>query len=178
MTIAFVQIFARRLRRMKLYTIADVFAVRFGKNAAFIPSLFQIFVYSIPTLALQFIGMGTIFKIFFGWDLQVGIVAGALLIFVYTLLGGLPSAILTDTIQSVILYIGVCLLLILGIKYAGGIPKIIDFTPSHMFSPVWQRGLWKIPESGVDCRPILHVVAMHLATNIRGQKTSKPPSGD
>lgn len=140
LTIIFILLFARILRRLKLYTIPDVFALRYGKNAAFIPSLFQIFVYSIPTLALQFIGLGTIFNGFFGINLQIGIVIGFALIFTYTYMGGMPSVILTDSIQTVILYIGIILLFILGIQYAGGTEKIVANTPADLFHPFGKQG--------------------------------------
>ena len=58
-------VFGKVLRRAGLYTIADAFALRFGKNAAFIPAIIPTLLYSIPTLAIQLIGIGAIFSTFF-----------------------------------------------------------------------------------------------------------------
>jgi len=139
-SLVIVVIFGRILHKLKMYTIPDAFALRFGKNTAFVPSLFQIFVYAIPTLAIQFIGMGTIFKTFFGFSMPSGIILGFALIFVYTLLGGMPSTILTDTIQAVILYVGILSLFFFGIYFAGGLGKVIEITPSHYWSPFGKAG--------------------------------------
>lgn len=134
--------FGRVLRRLKLYTIPNIFALRFGKNAGLVPALVQIFIYAIPTLAIQFIGMGTIFKTFFGMNMKLGIILGFALIFVYTLLGGLPSTILTDMIQAVILYTGILLLFFFGIHYAGGVGKIMEITPPEYWGPFGKGGFW------------------------------------
>lgn len=141
MTIVFVFFFGRILRRMRLYTIPDLFAVRFGKNAALLPALFQILVYAIPTLAIQFIGLGITFQVFFGLDLQWGIVLSFALIAVYTLLGGLPSTILTDCIQSAVIVLALILMFIFGLNYAGGLDEIIAKTPPSFWHPFGPDGL-------------------------------------
>ena len=118
--IIFAMFFGKILWKMKLYTIPDVFALRFGKNAAFIPSIYQIFIYSIPTLAIQYIGMGTIFVIFFGLNLKVGIILSFIIIMIYTYFGGLPAVVDSDNLQALILTVGLGLFFVLGIHYAGG----------------------------------------------------------
>ena len=135
-SIVFVVGFARVLRRLQRYTIADAFALRFGKSMAVVPALFQILIYAIPVLALQFIGMGTIFKTFFGFSLQTGILIGFALIFVYTYMGGMPSTITTDAIQTVILFVGIFLLLVFSFDYAGGAEHIMEITPSKFWHPL------------------------------------------
>src|SRR5699024_2268741 len=60
-------LFAKPLRRQKLFTLADLFTVRFGGRTGMVPSLISAFVYSVPTLALQLIGMSTVFTITLGW---------------------------------------------------------------------------------------------------------------
>src|SRR5699024_5083696 len=60
-------LFAKPLRRQKLFTLADLFTARFGGRTGMVPSLISAFVYSVPTLALQLIGMSTVFNITLGW---------------------------------------------------------------------------------------------------------------
>lgn len=134
-------VFGRVLRQLKQYTLSDAFALRFGKNAAFVPSVSQIGIYVIPTLAIQYIGMGTIFTTFFGTELNTGIVLGFAVIFPYTLLGGLPATIVTDKVQTVILTVGLLLLFFFGLYYAGGITKVQSVTPLHYWNPLGETGV-------------------------------------
>lgn len=134
-------VFGRVLRQLKQYTLPDAFALRFGKNAAFVPSVSQISIYVIPTLAIQYIGMGTIFTTFFGTELNTGIVLGFAVIFPYTLLGGLPATIVTDKVQTVMLTAGLLVLFFCGLYYAGGITKIQSVTPPHYWNPLGKTGV-------------------------------------
>ncbi len=134
-------VFGRVLRQLKQYTIPDAFALRFGRKAAFVPSVSQIVIYAIPTLAIQYIGMGTIFTTFFGMELNVGIFLGFVVIFPYTFLGGLPATIITDKIQAAFLTLGLLLLFFLGLHYAGGVTHVQNITPSHYWNPLGNAGL-------------------------------------
>lgn len=135
-------LFGRILRRIRMYTIPDVFALRFGKSASFIPSLFQIFIFAIPALAIQYIGMGTILATFFGMGMKTGIVVGFVIISIYTLLGGLPAVIDTDRIQAIILTLALFLFFLFGIRYAGGMEKVLDMTPVHYWAPLGGASIW------------------------------------
>lgn len=134
-TFVFVFMFGRKLRRMRLYTMADAFAARFGRPAALIPALIHILVYSIPTLALQFVGMGIVLQVFFGVDLTTGIVISFFAISIYTLLGGLPTTIMTDCIQAGLILLASLVLLACSIHYAGGLQRIVAMTPTHFWYP-------------------------------------------
>jgi len=134
-------VFSRVLRRSGLYTFPDAFALRFGKNAALIPAVIQTFVYAIPTLAIQFIGIGTIFATFFGINMEMGIVIGFLVVVVYMLFGGMRAVISTDAIQSVILTIGLFLLFGFGLHYAGGIETVIRNTPAEYWNPLGKSSI-------------------------------------
>ncbi|MGD2248818.1 MAG: sodium:solute symporter family protein [Candidatus Methanofastidiosia archaeon] len=139
-TVVLAVVFGRVLRKLKQYTISDVFALRFGKNAAFLPSVSQIGIYVIPTLAIQYIGMGTIFATFFGFNLKIGIFLGFAAIFPYTVLGGLPATIVTDKIQAVILTGGLLLLFVFGVHYAGGVTHLQN-VPWHYWNPLGQSSV-------------------------------------
>lgn len=139
-TFLFVYLFGRKLRRMRLYTMADVFAVRFGRPAALIPALIHILVYSIPTLALQFVGMGIALQVFFGLDLTTGILLSFFAISVYTLLGGLPTTIVTDLVQAGLILLASVVLLASSVHYAGGISRIVAITPADFWHPFESGG--------------------------------------
>jgi SSS family solute:Na+ symporter len=134
-------VFGRVLRQLKQYTLSDAFALRFGRNAAIIPAVSQIGIYVIPTLAIQYMGMGIIFTTFFGTELNTGILLGCAVIFPYTLLGGMPATIITDKVQTLILTIGLLLLFFLGLYYAGGMHTVQQVTPPHYWSPLGETGV-------------------------------------
>ncbi|MCH7869772.1 MAG: sodium/proline symporter [Myxococcales bacterium] len=56
----------------------------------------------------------------FGWDLVAGSVMGALIVVVYCFSGGIRASIWTDVVQSVVMFVAMLLLLLVGISDAGG----------------------------------------------------------
>jgi SSS family solute:Na+ symporter len=133
--------FSRPLRRQKLYTLADLFSERFGAKTGIIPSVLSAFIYSVPTTALQIVGMSTVFSIAFNIDVKAGIVLSFILILGFTILGGLVATIVTDAIQSVILIIGILMLAFAASEFGGGIENIIPNTPNDYLSPLGANGL-------------------------------------
>lgn len=126
--------FAARIRRAKLYTLPDLFDERFGRPAGLVPALLSAFIYSVPTLALQFVAMGVLFQTVFGIPLWLSLIIAWLLIYGYTMLGGLPSVIVTDTIQSVILFVGIVMMGVAAYFYAGGTEQIASMVPESHFT--------------------------------------------
>lgn len=133
--------FAGPLRRQRLYTIADLFSERFGGSTGLLPSILSAIIYSVPTTALQLVGMSTVFQLAF----HVGPVTGVTLAFVltlgFTILGGLPATIITDAIQAVLLIAGIVILFIASVFYAGGFHQIFAHTPARFLSPAGPKGI-------------------------------------
>ncbi|GHH99466.1 sodium:solute symporter family protein [Neobacillus kokaensis] len=140
-SILLIFLFAAPLRRQRLYTLADLFGERFGGKSGIVPSILSAFIYSVPTLALQIVGMSTVFKMALGMDLQVGIFLSFALILAFTILGGLPAAIVTDAIQSFILLAGIVILFVAAVLYGDGFGNIIAKTQAEFLSPVGADGL-------------------------------------
>ena len=136
--------FSKPLRRQRLYTLADLFSERFGKKAGMLPSIFSAFVYSVPTTALQIVGMSTIFKIVFNIPIDYGIALSFALILGFTILGGLVATIVTDALQSVIVISGIIILAIAAVIFGGGFTAIIENTPQSYLSPLGEGGLGEI----------------------------------
>ncbi|ASN04357.1 sodium:solute symporter family protein [Virgibacillus necropolis] len=136
--------FAGPLRRQRLYTLADLFGERFGGKSGIIPSILSAFVYSVPTLALQMVGMSTIFNITLGIETNIAIALSFALILGFTVLGGLPATIITDALQSIIVIIGIIVLFVASIFYAGGFENIIANTPFELISPLGPEGFSEI----------------------------------
>ncbi len=137
-------VFAGPLRRQRLYTLADLFGERFGGKSGLVPSVMSAFIYSVPTLALQIVGMSTIFNIAFGMSFNAGIVLAFAFILGFTILGGLPATIITDALQSFIIVIGIIVLFIISVVYAGGFSNIVSNTSIEILNPVGPFGIGEV----------------------------------
>ncbi|RBP95985.1 SSS family solute:Na+ symporter [Cytobacillus firmus] len=133
--------FSRPLRRQRLYTLADLFSERFGSKTGIIPSVLSAFIYSVPTTALQIVGMSTVFSIAFNMNVKTGIVLSFILILGFTILGGLVATIVTDAIQSVILIAGIVMLAYAALQFGGGMEHILSNTPRDFLTPLGANGL-------------------------------------
>lgn len=132
-SILLIYFFSGPLRRQKLYTLADLFSERFGDRVGLIPSIFSAFIYSVPTAALQMVGMATLFVTVFGVPYNWAIVLSFALILGFTILGGLVATIVTDALQSIIVIVGIFILFFAAITYAGGPEAIIaNSPPTHL----------------------------------------------
>ncbi|WP_027965360.1 sodium:solute symporter family protein [Halalkalibacillus halophilus] len=143
-TLILVVFFAKQLRRQKLYTLADLFSERFGGKLGVFPSVLSAFIYSVPTLALQIVGMSTVFNIAFGFSPTTGLLVSFALILGFTILGGLPATIITDAIQSIILTVGIVVLFIASLNYSGGFSEVLENTPVDYLTPFGQEGAFAV----------------------------------
>lgn len=102
-------IYAKRMYRTNALTFSDVFLMKYGKKAEFISA-----VLSVPSffswIAAQFVALGLIFQLFFGCSMELGILIGAVLVIAYTVMGGMWAVSLTDTIQMVVIVVGLFVL--------------------------------------------------------------------
>lgn len=93
--------FARPLWKMQLYTMADFWRLTYGPTAEVVGACIQVPAY-FAWVALQYTALATIFELYFGLPHTTGILIVAAVTLIYTLIGGLWSVTLTDTVQIVI----------------------------------------------------------------------------
>ena len=134
-TLILILAFGRALRRQRLYTLADLFGQRFGVRAGIIPSLLSAVVYAIPTTAMQYLAMSTIWSACFGMDVGNALVLSAVLVLAFTVLGGLPGTIVTDALQAVLIITGIVILAVASVSLAGGMGPMLAATPPEFLSP-------------------------------------------
>jgi SSS family solute:Na+ symporter len=103
--------FARPLWRMGLFTMADFYRTKYGPSAEIVGALIQVPAY-FSWVALQYTALARILELYFGVPLTLGIVIVALVTVVYTLVGGMWSVTLTDTVQIVVALAGLVVLLL------------------------------------------------------------------
>ncbi len=132
--------FFRVLRRMRLLTVADFFRVRYGPRAELLAGLCMIPPY-LGWVSSQFVAFGFILHTLTGMDTTLGMVLGAAVVIVYTVVGGLWAVALTDFIQALILIVGLAVLGFVVVEHAGGWPALAAALPEGHLSLLPEGGL-------------------------------------
>jgi solute carrier family 5 (high affinity choline transporter), member 7 len=112
--------FARRMRRLGFHTLIDPFESRFGKRWAavlFLPAMLAELFWSAELL----VAIGSSFDVILGIKLTAAILLAALVVTVYTMLGGLWSVAYTDAVQLVVVAVGLAIALPFVLRATGGV---------------------------------------------------------
>ena len=111
--------FARLFRKLKLITVTDFMEQRFGVTAGVAITITTLFSNTM-WVAGMLVAFGTIFDSLTNIPLETGIIIGAIIVFVYTMLGGMWAVALTDFIQMTIIIVGLIILLVVVLVDVGG----------------------------------------------------------
>ena len=123
---------SRRLRRysekLGAITIPDFFSKRYHdeRNVLSMISAVWILVFFVPYTASGFKAIGTLFQTLFGFDYHVSMLVGALVVVLYTVIGGFVAVSTTDLIQSIVMTFSLLAIVIFGIYSAGGMGNVIE----------------------------------------------------
>ena len=123
-------IVARRLRRYSEHigaiTIPDFFARRFRDKSHFLVgiSAVVIIIFFIPYTASGFAACGKLFGTIFDMPYLTAMIIGAVVIAIYTTLGGFLAASTTDFIQSIVMSIALIVVVFFGIHTVGSWDKV------------------------------------------------------
>ncbi len=124
--------FVGALRRLRLLTITDVIERRFGKWAGVYASAWMIPVY-IGWLGAQILGIGKILNLLTGVDPTWGTVIGAVIVLIYTAVGGMWAVTLTDVVQVSLIIIGLFIIVPCAVDQSGGLSAVYDSVkPEHL----------------------------------------------
>ena len=125
-------IVAKRLRRYTVVandsiTLPEFFKNRFHDkgNALLLISALIIIIFFVPYTASGFAACGKLFSSLFGVDYLTAMIISAIVIVVYTALGGFLAASTTDFIQSIIMTAALAAVLIFGVVTAGGVSNVV-----------------------------------------------------
>ncbi|KXH87026.1 sodium:solute symporter [Sporosarcina sp. HYO08] len=122
------------IRKLKLYTVPDLFVRRFGKAAGLIPAIVISILYMTPTFGMQIVGMGSILTSIVGMPLTWAMLFGFAVCVIFTLMGGLPSVAWTDAVQAVLIVVGLIVMFFLGLQHVGGMNVVLAETPAEIKS--------------------------------------------
>jgi len=123
---------AKRLRvyssKCSAITIPDFFSRRYHdeRNIIMGISAIIILIFFVPYTASGFSACGKLFEQLFNWEYHIAMIISAIIIVLYTCIGGFLAASTTDLIQSIVMTLALIVVVIFGISNAGGIGNIIN----------------------------------------------------
>jgi sodium/proline symporter len=123
---------AKRIRRYSQHigatTIPDFFSRRYHdeKHLLSLVAALVIIVFFIPYTASGFNACGTLFSSLFGVEYRTAMIVSAVVIVLYTTMGGFLAASTTDLIQSVVMTIALIVVVSFGIHSAGGWDAVVE----------------------------------------------------
>ncbi len=124
--------FVRLFRRLRLLTFVDFFQNRYGKTAATIAAIGSISS-NIGWTGALLVAFGTVFQALTGVPIEYGILGGAVVVFIYTVAGGMWAVAMTDFVQMIIITVGLILLLVVVLIDVGGWGNIGPHLPAGTF---------------------------------------------
>jgi len=124
--------FARKLYNMNLLTLGDFFKIRYGKRTELVASLCLAPPY-VGYIAAQLVAMGLILNVVTGMELWMGVIISAVVVTLYTYIGGMWAISITDFIQSIIIILGLLVLAIILANKAGGVATVLSEVPRENF---------------------------------------------
>jgi sodium/proline symporter len=122
---------SRRIKRLSdesdSITVPDVLAARFNDQAHVLRkiSLLIILVMVGAYVAAQMVATGKAFDGFTGLDYSTGVLVGAAVIILYTLVGGYKAVAWTDLIQGILMLLGLIIVPLIAIDAAGGWSSVL-----------------------------------------------------
>ncbi len=123
---------ARRLRRYSTVTnsitIPEFFSNRFKEKKKVILMISAVFilVFFAVYAASCFVTFGKLFSTLFNLKYQYVMILGAIVVILYTFLGGFLAESVSDFLQGIVMIVALCTVLIVGVVAAGGIPAILE----------------------------------------------------
>jgi SSS family solute:Na+ symporter len=122
-------VFAKPLWKMELFTMADFYRIKFGPKAEITGACIQVPSY-FAWVALQYSALAGILNLYFEIPMTWGILIVAGVTLVYTMIGGMWSVTLTDTLQILLALAGLVALTVSAL----GHEELGNFSPSKLFA--------------------------------------------
>lgn len=161
MGIAFVilSFIAPKFRAATVKTVPEYFRRRYGKACGLITAIIML----LPLVGLtagQFIASAVILSTMLGIEYKIAVVIVAVVVTVYSIMGGLWSVTLTDFVQVFLIVIGMIVAVPFALRYAGGWGNVAVNVPEGTMSMF----------AGYDLFGIISLVIMYTATFSVGQE--------
>jgi len=120
--------FARPLYRMRLNNLGEFYRKQFGFATEIIASSLMAFSY-LSWVAAQFLALGIVLSSISGLNLTLCIVLMAILVTIYTTMGGMWAVSMTDAIQMTVIVIGLIVVFVVIAADYGGVIAVLKMPP-------------------------------------------------
>ncbi len=123
--------FSRKLYRLNVYTIGDLFRERYGPRVEFVSTILMVISF-IGYAAAQIVALGLLSQTLLGVSLSAGMFLSTSIVVIYTFWGGMWAVSVTDFIQSIVIVAGLIAIAIFVTGEAGGVAKVVgSLTPAQ-----------------------------------------------
>lgn len=150
---------APKFRAATVKTVPEYFRRRYGKSAGLVTAIIML----LPLVGLtagQFIASSVILSTMLGISYQVAVIIVAVVVTIYSVMGGLWSVTLTDFIQVFLIIIGMLIAVPFAMNLAGGWEMVVANVPTEAFDMF----------SGYNLTGIISLTVMYIATFTVGQE--------
>lgn len=130
---------ARKLRDREFMSLPDVAARYYGNGTRAMIAVAS-WLYALPLLSIM--GMGILLDIVAGIPFAWGVLLGATISVIYTILGGLLADALTDTVQFVLMCVTLGIAAVLALGELGGVTGLEASLPASYFEPTGTYPTW------------------------------------
>jgi len=116
-------------------TVPDYIAYSFGDRFHLLRSVAVLIIFfcMLGYVAAQFTAAGKAFQAIFDWPYATGVLMGAVIIIIYTLMGGYLAVVWTDLIQGLLMAFGLVIMPIIAFFVVGGLSAVISAAPDASF---------------------------------------------
>lgn len=150
---------APKFRAATVKTVPEYFRRRYGKSAGLITAVIMLLPL-IGATASQFIASSVILSTMLGIDYKAAVIIVAVVVTLYSIMGGLWSVTLTDFVQVFLIVIGMIIAVPFAMNTAGGWDNIVANVPAETFD------MFK----GYSPTAVISLTIMYVATFTVGQE--------
>ena len=150
---------APKFRAATVKTVPEYFRRRYGKSAGLITAIIML----LPLIGLtagQFIASSVILSTMLGISYKTAVIIVAVVVTIYSIMGGLWSVTLTDFIQVFLIIIGMIIAVPFAMRLAGGWGNVVANVPAETFD------MFK----GYSPMAVVSLTVMYVATFTVGQE--------
>jgi SSS family solute:Na+ symporter len=132
-------VIARKLKHYDFLSLPDVAAHFYGNGTRAVVAIASAF-YALPLLSIM--GIGILLDLVVGIPFVWGVLLGATVSVVYTIMGGLLADALTDTLQFVLMCVTLGIAAVLTLRTTGGVDGLQAALPASFFDPTGTYPAW------------------------------------
>ncbi len=116
----------------KIYTIPEFLEIRYNRNARLFFSGLMLVISIMTKLAFTLFAGALVMNSLLGWSVMTTVFYTGMIVAVFTIVGGFTAVAYTDTIQTVIMFAGCTIMLIIGLDKVGGWSGLMEKVPEAM----------------------------------------------